>query len=289
MKTLALAALMTLAAMSGVQAIEPRVFATPIEAADALTKATEGGETAPLLDIFGDKHQGVIGTSDPARDKELRGRFAKMAKERRRFRVNDDGSVTVVVGFGARAFPIPLVKREKGWTFDTDAGIDEVVKRRIGENELDAIAALRAYVDAQRQYAAEPRDGTAVRQFARKLLSAPGKKDGLHWPTEAGEAPSPSGGAIADGPAQYAGYHFRILTAQGPAAPAGQYDYVINDHLIGGFALVAWPAVYGETGVMTLLVNHYGIVYERDLGPDTKALAEAMKAYNPDDQWKPSP
>ena len=264
-----------------------RVFETPVTAADAFIAAAKTGENAPLIEIFGAKHKDAIGTVDVERDRELRARFAKMAVDHRSFRDNDDGSVTMVVGFEAWPFPIPLVKTDAGWRFDTDAGVVEIVKRRIGENELSAIAALRAYVEAQREYAAVPRDGTEVRQFAQKLRSSPGKKDGLYWPANAekGEEPSPAGPEIKDSKTPHAGYLFKILTAQGAAAPAGKYSYIINGKLIGGFAMIAWPADYGKTGVMTLLVNHYGDVYQNDLGPKTATLAAAIGEYNPDEGW----
>ena len=264
-----------------------RVFETPVEAAKVLVAAAKSGENAPLLEIFGTEHRDLISTVDAARDRELRERFAKAAEERQRLRVNDDGSVTMVVGYEAWPFPIPLVKTDAGWHFNTNAGILEVVKRRIGENELTAIATLRAYVEAQRQYAAEPRDGTQVRQFAQKLQSSTGKKDGLYWPadTSKGDKPSPGGPEIKDSKTPYAGYYFKILTTQGAAAPGGKYSYTINDHLIGGFAMIAWPADYGRTGVMTLLVNHYGDVYQKDLGPKTSELAAGMSTYNPDPSW----
>ena len=168
-------------ARSKAQQHTQRVFETPEEAAKAFVAALKTGETAPLVEIFGTEHRDLIGTVDAARDRELRGRLAKMAEDRQRLRANDDGSVTLVVGYEAWPFPIPLVKTDTGWHFDTDAGFEEVLKRRIGENELTAIATLRAYVAAQRHYAAQPRDGTEVRQFAQKLQSAPGKKDGLYW------------------------------------------------------------------------------------------------------------
>lgn len=263
----------------------PRVFETPMAAADALIDAAKTGENAPLVAIFGAKHKDVIGTVDAERDRELRAKFAKAAMERRRFRFNDDGSVTMVVGFEAWPFPIPLVKADAGWRFDTDAGVEEIVKRRVGANELSAIATLRAYVQAQRAYAAEPRDGTEVRQFAQKVISSPGKKDGLYWPAKEGEEPSPAGPEIKDSKTMHDGYHFKILTAQGAAAPAGRYSYLINGKLIAGFAMIAWPADYGKTGVMTLLVNHYGDVYEKDLGEKTATLAPAIGDYNPDKTW----
>lgn len=269
-------------------AADQKKFETPVAAADAFIAAAETGENAPLLEIFGSEHKDLIGTVDAARDKELRAKVAAMAKERRRFRFNDDGSVTMVIGFEAWPFPIPLVNGEGGWRFDTAAGAGEVVKRRIGENELTAIATMRAYGDAQRQYAAEPRDGSKVRQFARKFQSAAGKKDGLYWPAaaEKGEAAGPGSPEIKDADTPYAGYRFKILTAQGAAAPAGKYSYIINDRLIAGFALLAWPADYGKTGVMSFLVNHYGDVYEKDLGPRTGELAPATADYNPDDSWR---
>ena len=262
-----------------------RTFESPLAAADALIDAAKTGEVAALIEIFGAAHKDVIGTVDAERDRELRAKFAKAAVERRRFRFNDDESVTMVVGFEAWPFPIPIVKADTGWRFDTAAGADEIVKRRIGENELSAIAALRAYVQAQRAYAAEPRDGTNVRQFAKKLMSSPDQKDGLHWPTAEGEEPSPAGPEIKEAKTPHAGYHFRILTAQGDAAPAGKYSYIINGKLIGGFAMIAWPADYGKTGVMTLLVNHYGDVYEKDLGAETAKLAPKIDEYNPDKTW----
>ena len=190
MKTFLVSLILTVAFLSCLaraeQTPEPtqRAFETPAEAAKAFVAALKTSENAPLLEMFGAKHRDLIGTVDAARDHELRGRLAKMAEDRQRLRVNEDGSVTIVVGYEAWPFPIPLVKTDAGWRFNTEAGFEEVLKRRIGEDELTAIATLRAYVEAQRQYAAEPRDGTAVRQFAQKLQSLPGKKDGLYWPAD---------------------------------------------------------------------------------------------------------
>jgi hypothetical protein len=265
--------------------IPPKTFDTPVEASDAFITAAKNGDQQAILEIFGDKHKDLIGTAEPEHDKELRAKVAAMAIERRRFRNNDGNSVTMVIGAEAWPFPVPIVKTEKGWQFDSDTGIQEIVNRRIGENELSAIATLRAYVDAQRAYAAEPRDGSNVRQFAQMLQSSPGKKDGLHWPTTEGEAPSPAGPEIKDEKTPHAGYHFKILTAQGDTAPAGRFSYIINGRLIAGFAMVAWPADYGKTGVMTMLVNHYGDVYENDLGPESAKLAAAISEYNPDESW----
>ena len=267
--------------------IPPKTFETPVEASDAFITAAKNGEQKAILEIFGDKHKDLIGTADPERDKELRAKVATMAIERRRFRDNDENSVTMVIGAEAWPFPVPIVKTDKGWQFDTDSGIQEIVKRRIGENELTVMDSMRAYLDAQRRYAAIPRDGTVVRQFARKFLSAPGKHDGLYWPADAekGDEPSPAGPEIKGPETSYAGYHFKILTAQGEAAPAGKFDYIINGHFIGGFALIAWPAEYGKTGVMTFIVNHYGTVYENDLGPETSAIATKTEDYNLGEGW----
>jgi hypothetical protein len=267
--------------------IPPKVFETPVEASDAFITAAKNGEQQAILEIFGDKHKELIGTADPERDKELRAKVAAMAIERRRFRDNGENSVTMVIGAEAWPFPVPIVKTDKGWQFDSDTGIQEIVNRRIGENELTVIDSMIAYLAAQRQYAAVPRDGTGVRQFARKFQSSPGKMDGLHWPAdlEKGEEASPAGPEIKDPETPYAGYHFRILTGQGEAAPAGKYDYLINGHFIGGFALIASPAEYGKTGVMTFIVNHYGDVYEHDLGPETSKLAAAITEYNPAEDW----
>ncbi len=265
-----------------------RVFETPVEAAKVLVAAAKSGESAPLLEIFGTEHRDLISTVDAARDRELRGRFAKAAEERQRLRVNDDGSVTMVVGYEAWPFPIPLVKTDAGWHFNTNAGILEVVKRRIGENELTAIATLRAYVEAQRQYAAEPRDGTQVRQFAQKLQSSPGKKDGLYWPadTEQGrQSPAP---AVLKSRTRRRPMPVTTSKSSPLKARRRQQAVIATSStiaLIGGFAMVAWPADYGRTGVMTLLVNHYGDVYQKDLGPKTSELAAGISAYNPDSSW----
>lgn len=268
--------------------IPPKTFETPVDASDAFITAAKSGEPQAILEIFGDKHKDLIGTADPERDKELRAKVAAMAVERRRFRFNDDNSVTMVIGAEAWPFPVPIVKTDKGWQFDADTGIGEIVKRRIGENELSAIDSMRAYLAAQREYASIPRDGSKVRQFARQFQSSRGKMDGLYWPADLakGEAPSPAGPEIKDPSIPHAGYHFKILTSQGDAAPAGKYDYIINGHFIGGFAMIAWPAEYGKTGIMSFIVNHYGDVHEKDLGAETATTAHAITEYNPDDTWE---
>lgn len=269
--------------------VPAKTFETPIAASDAFIDAAKKGETPALLEIFGDQYKDLIGTAEPERDRELRGKVAAMAVERRRFRFDDENTVTMVIGAEAWPFPIPIVKAGESWHFDTGKGIQEVVNRRVGENELSAMTTMRAYFDAQSIYASESRDETGVRKYAAKFTSTAGKKDGLHWPTDSGNGdPSPAGPEIKDAATPHDGYHFKILTAQGEAAPGGKYDYIINGHLIGGFAMIAWPAEYRKTGVMTFIVNHYGDVYEADLGPETTKLAAAVTEYNPDTAWQPA-
>lgn len=270
-----------------------RVFDSPEAAADALVAAARTNDQTALVEIFGAKHRDLIGTVDAARDRELRARFAKMAEEYRVLYPEPNGGVTLVVGFETWSFPIPLVKEGSGWRFATEAGIEEIVNRRIGENELAAIETLHSYVDAQRQYAATPRDGTKVRQFAQKIRSAPGKRDGLYWDADPakGEGLSPAAAQIRDAGtrvpgAPYKGYYFKILTRQGVEAPAGRYDYLIHGRMIAGFAMIAYPADYGKTGVMSFLVNHYGVVYQKNLGPKSGKIARGITEYKPDRTWK---
>ncbi len=269
-------------------AVSPKVFPTPIEASDAFIEAARKGDTGALVAVFGDQYESLMETAEPARDKELRAKVAAMAMERRRFRFKDADTVTMVIGAEAWPFPIPLVKADTGWRFDPESGFDEILKRRIGENELTTLKSMRAFVKAQQEYAAVPHDGGKVRQYAAKFISSPGKQDGLHWPADpkAGGSPSPAGDGITGTDKPHNGYLFKILTAQGEAAPGGKYDYRINGHLIGGFALIAWPADYGKTGVMSFIVNQYGEVFERDLGKDTAKIASDTIEYNPTSEWK---
>ena len=272
-----------------------RLFDSPEVAAKAAIAAAKADDDKAMLEIFGAKHADLIVSSDRAH-RESRAQFVKSAEDYLILRSEGDGRVTVVIGFDASPFPIPLVKAASGWRFDTDAGREELLNRRIGANELAVIETLRAYAAGQREYASKPRDGSNVRQFARNIRSTPGRKDGLYWPADSakGEEASPFGPLIGDAARgrrpgdAYHGYHFKILTRQGAMAPAGRYDYVINGRMIAGFAMVAFPAQYGLTGIKTFVVNHYGIVYESDLGPDTAKLAPAMTEYNPTSAWKPA-
>lgn len=273
-------------------ALAQRVFPTPEAAANAVVAAARADDDAAMIDVFGAKHADlIVGEARVRRDN--RAKFLKAVGEYRLLRDDGNGRTTLVVGYDAWPFPIPLVKDGAGWRFDTDAGREEILNRRIGANELAAIATLRAYVEAQRQYASIARDGSGVRQFAQKVRSAPGKRDGLYWDADPskGEEVSPVGPLMDDARGHrlgdpYNGYYFRILRRQGAAAPAGRYSYVINGRMIAGYAMVAYPADYGRSGIKTFVVNHYGVVYEKDLGASTAKLGAAMTEYNPDASWK---
>lgn len=208
--------------------------------------------------------------------------------------------MTLTVGRSNWPFPVPIVRRDGTWFFDTQAGREEILNRRIGENELNTIEVCRACVLAQREYFARDWDNDDVFEYARRFRSTPGKKDGLYWPVAGDEEPSPLGPLVAQAHAEgygkkegeksekrspYHGYYFKILTKQGMNAPGGKYDYVINGHMIGGFAIVAWPAEYGSSGIMTFIVNQRGKVYQKDLGPNTAEIGKEMTEYNPDGEW----
>lgn len=269
-----------------------QVFRSPDAAVDALIAVAKSSDEAAILQLLGPSSLKLLSSVDRARDRELRARFATAANDYRALRDNEDGSLTLVVGNQWWPLPIPLVNRGAGWQFDIDAGAREIINRRIGENELDAIAMLHGFVEAQVVYAAESRDGSRVHSYARKLLSTPGRRDGLYWVADnsKGEPSSPFTAFIGepgtgDVPMLRNGYRYRILTAQGAGAPGGAYSYVINGRLLAGFALIAYPADYGNTGVMTFVVNHYGDVYEKNLGPGTAAIATRIAAYAPDASW----
>ena len=278
-------------------AADQKTFATPEAAVDALAAALKANDEAELLAIFGDKHKNLVDTGDRAYDSALR---AEAAARMAVFRALDErGNDRRVLLIGAQAWPlpIPLVRVGSAWRFATEEGVEEILNRRIGGNERAAIHVLRAYLDAQIAYAARDRDGDGVRQYAQKLASAAGKQDGLYWPADPakGEEQSPFGPLIAESSAYlaghkkgdpYRGYHFRILTRQGKSAPGGAYSYIINGRMIAGFAMVAYPAQYGESGVMTFIVNHNGKIYEKDLGKNSAALGAKMTSFDPGAGWK---
>jgi hypothetical protein len=274
-----------------------QTFATPELAVDALIAALKADDDAALLALFGDKYKDVVITPDRAGNSATR---AKMVAALQTFRVLDERGNdrrVLLVGEQAWPLPIPLVREQGGWRFATEEGVEEIVNRRIGANERSAISVLKAYLDAQKEYASRDRNGDGVLQYAQKLGSAPGKHDGLYWPADEskGEEASPFGPLVAESAAYlkghkagdpFRGYHFRILTRQGKSALGGAYNYVINGRMIAGFAMVAYPDAYGESGVMTFIVSHSGKVYQKDLGPPTPRLAAAMTEYNPDASWK---
>jgi hypothetical protein len=276
-----------------------KAFDSPKAAADALVQAASAGDAAALLEIFGSSGEKIVASADPVKDKNDRERFAELAKEKLEVEVDPKNPHRAVLVAGADdwPFPVALVESKGKWRFATKEGLREVLYRRIGQDEIDAMDVCRGYVEAQVEYASEVRDESGARHYAQRILSTPGKRDGLAWMGADGKPEGP----IAEGVAKaieegytnrtepYHGYLFKVLTAQGPAAPKGELDYVIQGQMIGGFALVAWPAEHRVTGVKTFLINHDGILYEKDLGPDTAKIASEMTAYNPDKTWKRVP
>jgi len=279
-------------------AVKQKGFANPEEAAKAFAAAMQSNDEPELLSILGPTAKELISSGDPVRDKKQRERFIRDYD--RKNSITQEGTKRVlVIGEKDWPFPIPLVKKGDRWIFDTKAGKEEILNRRIGENELSTVQTLLAVVDAQREYAMNDRDNDGLRGYAEKFRSDPGKKNGLYWETKQGEEPSPLGELVADaraegyartgtkqGPMPFHGYYFRMLKKQGKNAPGGAFDYVVKNKMIGGFAVVAYPAVYGNSGVMTFMVNHEGVVYEKDLGKNTAKTATAMTSYDPDKTWK---
>lgn len=269
-------------------------FPSPDAAADALAAAIRAGPKE-VLKVLGSNAEDIIFSGDAVADAETRQQFIAAYDAKHAVNVEDDKKAALVVGPADFPFPIPLVHNKKGWEFDTDAGRLEILYRRIGRNERETIQTCLAYVDAQTDYAEKDRTGAGVGVYAQRIVSSPGKKDGLYWPSSGGDE-SPLGefaaGASAEGykvgpePQPYHGYYYRILTQQGPNAPGGELDYVVKGKMIGGFALIAYPAEYGNSGVMTFVVNHAGTIYQKDLGPLTAERAKRMKAFNPDQTWK---
>jgi hypothetical protein len=275
-----------------------RSFATPEDAVRALVDAAKAGALEEVVAIFGPDAKELADSSDAATARRNRGVFVVAAAEK--WQLIDQGERKVlVVGNEGWPFPVPLAKDASGWRFDTTAGQEEVLDRRIGRNELDVIRICRTYVAAQQIYAQRGHDGQPAGLYAKTFGSAPGRENGLFWPAGRGHKRSPLGDLVAhaaaegrplgnDGPqpSPFHGYYFKILTAQGPASAGGAKDYVVDGRMSGGFALVAWPAQYDVTGVMTFVVNQDGIVREKDLGPETDGAARTMTLYNPDASWE---
>jgi len=274
-------------------------FKSPEDAFKALVEAARNNDTGELLAIFGPEGKDIISSGDEVADRRARERFVKTAGDSVKFSKLDDKTVLPVIGKDECSFPIPIVKSGQEWVFSTDEGKQEILNRRIGRNELNTIQVALAYVDAQREYAAKDRNGDGVLQYAQHFVSHKGKKDGLYWEAAPGEGRSPLGPLFARATEEgytvgkkgekhkpYYGYYFKILKGQGSNAPGGELEYVTNGKMISGFGLVAYPAQYGVSGIMTFTVNQEGIVYETNLGPKTKEIAKAMKKYDPDKTWK---
>lgn len=272
-------------------------FATPQFAADALIKALTDYNIPELTKIFGPDGKDFVSTADPVQDKKLAEAFVRKAQEKNLVTIDPkNGSrATLVVGNDDWPFPVPIVRKSRKWIFDSKQGHDEILYRRIGANELDAIEVCRGFVEAQKDYASEIHDDSGINQYAQKIISTPGKHDGLFWKNADGTPGGPVSEAAAraiqegyslDAPSGYHGYYFKVLKGQGPAARLGQLDYVINGIMIGGFALVAVPAEYRVTGVKTFIVSYDGVVYEKDMGPNSLEIAKNMDRYNPDKTWQ---
>jgi hypothetical protein len=290
--TLVIAALLwTTAGLAHAQ----QAFGTPEEASRALAEAAKKDDLKALLTVLGNDGRDILSSGDEVADADTRRKFVEAYDAKNRIAMEGDNKAVMVIGPEDFPLPIPLVRKDGQWRFDTAEGRNEILARRIGKNELDAIQASLAYVDAQHEYAEKDRTGAGMNTYARRIVSQPGKKDGLYWPVAQGEDQSPLGELVAAATRQgyrtgagrtpFHGYYFKILTRQGPSAEGGALDYVVQGKMIGGFALVAWPAEYRNSGVMTFLVNHRGNVFQKDLGPQTRKLAEQMSSFNPDATW----
>ncbi len=280
-------------------AAKPRheVFSSPTDAVRTMVDAMKAGDTGRLLGIYGRAGKELFSSGDDAADRQAREEFVKAYDEKNRLEAVGRKKVILHVGKEDWPWPIPIVRTDQGWRFDTREGRQEILARRIGENELAVIQVCLAYVDAQREYARDQREGSLM-EYAQKFVSDPGKRNGLSWEGEEGKQ-SPLGPLLSmasrenqgaagkgDEAQSYHGYFYKILKKQGKDAPGGAYDYLVDGRMIGGFALVAYPARYGSSGIMTFIVNQDGVIYERDLGKNTEKAAEAMTSFDPDQTWK---
>ena len=281
-------------------ATSQRTFVTPAAAVESLIGAIRADHADELLAILGPKGAKLIHSGDPVADKHGKTRFVAAYDEEHRLESEGDSKATLVVGKDEWPFAIPLVREPIGWRFETKAGVDEILNRRIGRNELSVIATCRAYVTAQREYAAKGLGPGGSADYAPRFMSRAGQRDGLYWPVKPGEDESPLGPLMAAAraagyspgrhvkPQPYYGYYFRILTRQGRNAPSGAMNYIVKGHMSGGFALVAYPATYGDSGIMTFIVNQDGIVYQKNLGPATPRISAEITRYDPDQSWQVS-
>jgi hypothetical protein len=291
-------AVLALSAWASAPAAGQRTFATPQQAARALLAAAEADDMSALMEMLGPEGDEILNSGDAVADRASRARFVARAKQSLKEKIDPANAnrATLLIGADGFPFPIPMLRTAGRWYFNTEEGKHEILARRIGSNELDAITACKAYVDAQYDYATEDRNKNGVPEYARKLISSPGKRDGLFWP-ESDAPPTQFAAGVKkaesegyrkgdNAPTPYHGYYFRILTAQGPKARGGALDYVQHGLMIGGFGLVAWPAEYGVSGMKTFLVNQDDVIYEKDLGPSTSAAVKAMTVFDPDRSWR---
>lgn len=272
-------------------------YNTPEEAVTAFITAAKATNTNGMIQILGPGSAELVHSGDPVDDAATRTRVVEAYEAKHQVTRDGDDKAVLALGPDDWPFPIPLVRRDGAWAFDVAAGREEVLARRIGRNELAAIQTCLAYVDAQQDYAEKGVAGSGV--YARRIVSRPGQKDGLYWPAESGADESPLGEfaaqAAAEGyrpgtrPIPYHGYYYKILTRQGPNASGGALDYIVRGKMIGGFALLAYPAEYGSSGIMTFLVNHQGVVFQKDLGPTTERFANQIRSFNPDGTWQRVP
>ncbi|WP_441235176.1 DUF2950 domain-containing protein [Bradyrhizobium sp. 930_D9_N1_4] len=280
-------------ALLGTASQAQQSYKTPEDAAAALAAAVKSGPD-DILKVLGRAAEDIVASGDEVADKDIRARFTSMYDVKHGIKAEGNKTATLTLGPDDFPFPIPMVNTKTGWEFDTDEGRVEVLRRRIGRNELDAIQTMLAYADAQNEYADKDR-GQGVGVYAQRIVSSPGKKDGLFWRDD--KDPSPLGELAAEaskegyragdvGPAPYHGYYFHILKGQGRDARGGALNYVVKDKMIGGYAMIGWPAEYGNSGIMTFLVNHDGTVYQKDLGKRTAFVAERTTLFDPDETWK---
>ncbi len=279
--------------------IEAQNFPNPDDAAKALLEAARSDDRKQIIALFGSQNADLLSSGDEVEDKNNRSEFVTLAQEKMTVEKIGDDKAIVHVGNTDWPFPIPLVKNSDSWHFDARQGRQEILNRRIGRNELSTLAAIRGYEEAQLDYAISDRDGDGVSEYAQKLQSSPGKFDGLYWEADNGQPQSPLGPLFAEAkaegyklkgatgkPVPYHGYYYRILTRQGRNVPGGKYDYIINGNMIAGFGLVAFPAQYGSSGIMTFVTNHQGKTFQKNLGPKTDQIAKTMKEFNPDSKWE---
>jgi len=289
---------LVISAPSQAETVKQRTFASPEEAVKAFVEALKSNDAKAVEAILGPGSRDLVSSGDPVADGAVREKFLRRYGEKNKLEVTETKAV-LNLGNDDWPFAIPIAKKDALWRFDAKAGREEILARRIGQNELSAIQVCLAYVDAQREYALKDRDRDALLEYAQKFRSDPGKKNGLYWDVKEGEGQSPMGSLFAAAqekgysakaaggkPIPYYGYYYRILKGQGKNAPGGAYDYMVKGNMIGGFALVAYPAKYASSGVMTFIVNYDGVVYQKDLGKNTEKAAQAMKLFNPDSTWK---